>query len=149
VVTYSALKKRIFGPFFVEFCSPPPFVGCWRVRASSYTRISQIRIGRRERGKSDSNTPKIIHLGPEKSYLRTTLRNFRPPKSYSQTRKPEIFALKNHIFRTILGWSFTGPLDPDVLPSRVLPSFDAHGGQAEQVGGPVASPHLMPLTFGG
>jgi hypothetical protein len=42
-----------------------------------------------------------------------------------------------------------GDVDPDVLPSRVLPSFDAHGGQAEQVGGPVASPHLMPLTFGG
>ena len=115
MVTYSALKKRIFGPFFAEFCSPPPFVGCWRVGASSYTRISQIRIGRRERGKSDSNTPKITHLGPQKSYLWTRLRNFWPQKSYSRTRKSEIFALKNPIFRTILGWSFTGPVSNGLM----------------------------------
>jgi hypothetical protein len=59
--------------------------------------------------KLDSNTPKITHFGPEKSYLRTRLRDFWPKKSYSRTRKSEIFALKNPIFRTILGWSFTGP----------------------------------------
>jgi hypothetical protein len=59
--------------------------------------------------KLDSNTPKITHFGPEKSYLRTRLRDFWPKKYYSRTRKSEIFALKNPIFRTILGWSFTGP----------------------------------------
>jgi hypothetical protein len=94
-----ALQRRLLAVGMSELVPTPELV-----------KKKKIRIGRRERGKSDSNTPEIIHLGPEKSYLRTRLRNFWPQKYYSRTRISEIFALKNPIFRTIPGWSFTGPL---------------------------------------